>query len=101
MDGSSRNGDRWPDVRLLPYDRVTLGQYWLRLTQVCARAAVARASVSWTRGDRFRVSRRSAAVSNVTGCTSWPRSASGLTGPRSEEHTSELQSPTNLVCRLL
>src|SRR5574341_723575 len=24
-----------------------------------------------------------------------------LGGPRSEEHTSELQSPTNLVCRLL
>src|SRR2546426_8084167 len=26
---------------------------------------------------------------------------SGLGGPRSEEHTSELQSPCNLVCRLL
>ena len=25
----------------------------------------------------------------------------GLQGPRSEEHTSELQSPCNLVCRLL
>src|SRR5256885_7604435 len=25
----------------------------------------------------------------------------GITGPRSEEHTSELQSPCNLVCRLL
>src|SRR5256885_9609703 len=25
----------------------------------------------------------------------------GSTGPRSEEHTSELQSPCNLVCRLL
>src|SRR5258706_4328245 len=25
----------------------------------------------------------------------------GLSGPRSEEHTSELQSLTNLVCRLL
>src|SRR5205807_8195671 len=25
----------------------------------------------------------------------------GPTGPRSEEHTSELQSPCNLVCRLL
>src|SRR6266446_7485844 len=29
----------------------------------------------------------------------WPRSASAH--PRSEEHTSELQSPCNLVCRLL
>src|SRR5256885_8690749 len=36
-----------------------------------------------------------------------PRPSAGLahelrtTGPRSEEHTSELQSPCNLVCRLL
>src|SRR5256885_8781076 len=28
-------------------------------------------------------------------------SRSELQGPRSEEHTSELQSPCNLVCRLL
>src|SRR4051794_41680251 len=28
----------------------------------------------------------------------WP---TGATGPRSEEHTSELQSPVHLVCRLL
>src|SRR5256885_6380815 len=33
---------------------------------------------------------------------SWrPRSQRRLTQPRSEEHTSELQSPCNLVCRLL
>src|SRR5437016_10978656 len=30
-----------------------------------------------------------------------PRSAYGAPRPRSEEHTSELQSLTNLVCRLL
>src|SRR2546426_3694056 len=30
----------------------------------------------------------------------WQRSSSWLS-PRSEEHTSELQSPCNLVCRLL
>src|SRR5256885_5246488 len=29
------------------------------------------------------------------------RSAKGHNGARSEEHTSELQSPCNLVCRLL
>src|SRR2546426_5350371 len=29
------------------------------------------------------------------------RAASGQAPPRSEEHTSELQSPCNLVCRLL
>src|SRR5256885_12049882 len=30
-----------------------------------------------------------------------PRSEQRATGERSEEHTSELQSPCNLVCRLL
>src|SRR5438552_7683628 len=36
-------------------------------------------------------------------CTSLMRSRSGVssTRPRSEEHTSELQSPDHLVCRLL
>src|SRR5256885_13271640 len=29
------------------------------------------------------------------------QTAEGLVEPRSEEHTSELQSPCNLVCRLL
>src|SRR5258708_19756490 len=32
---------------------------------------------------------------------STPISRSGLSGSRSEEHTSELQSPDHLVCRLL
>src|SRR5215467_4976753 len=45
-----------------------------------------------------------------TGCSFWIRisrlpsslqASSGLRLPRSEEHTSELQSPCNLVCRLL
>src|SRR5256885_16606415 len=31
----------------------------------------------------------------------WPNGNSGLLQGRSEEHTSELQSPCNLVCRLL
>src|SRR5256885_2738795 len=30
-----------------------------------------------------------------------PREKAGMRGNRSEEHTSELQSPCNLVCRLL
>src|SRR2546430_11536061 len=30
-----------------------------------------------------------------------PRSARSFSSPRSEEHTSELQSQSNLVCRLL
>src|SRR3989475_3163596 len=53
------------------------------------------------RGGRFRSSttleRR---VRIITSCVS-ARSASGSRGVRSEEHTSELQSQSNLVCRLL
>src|SRR5256885_11698076 len=44
--------------------------------------------------DRARSPASSRARSRRSGC-----SASAL--PRSEEHTSELQSPCNLVCRLL
>src|SRR5256885_12999403 len=33
--------------------------------------------------------------------TTWQRSGRRFTKSRSEEHTSELQSPCNLVCRLL
>src|SRR2546430_8149224 len=32
---------------------------------------------------------------------SWPVARAGLQADRSEEHTSELQSQSNLVCRLL
>src|SRR5258708_24246152 len=35
------------------------------------------------------------------GCTAVGTRWSELDGPRSEEHTSELQSPDHLVCRLL
>src|SRR2546427_9108788 len=42
------------------------------------------------------------AVRTATACCSVPRSRSSCTAqPRSEEHTSELQSQSNLVCRLL
>src|SRR2546425_6723170 len=51
-----------------------------------------------------RVSRSSSAVSPAA-CTSFTSGSeilpSGLTGTRSEEHTSELQSLAYLVCRLL
>src|SRR5574341_886839 len=39
---------------------------------------------------------------SLVGCRLWGRTESDTTeATRSEEHTSELQSPTNLVCRLL
>src|SRR6266480_871248 len=37
----------------------------------------------------------------VPGVTAWENVAAGATEARSEEHTSELQSHVNLVCRLL
>src|SRR5437762_5954326 len=49
----------------------------------------------------------SAAAATRFAGTGWPatartpRSTGGSTAPRSEEHTSELQSPMYLVCRLL
>src|SRR2546427_11552890 len=43
--------------------------------------------------------------SSAMGCLQWNRAADGPKGnmkkTRSEEHTSELQSQSNLVCRLL
>src|SRR2546426_12142965 len=51
----------------------------------------------------------SAAPSTGKSCTTWPsalrrratNASRGSSPERSEEHTSELQSPCNLVCRLL
>src|SRR5256885_7111544 len=54
-----------------------------------------------------RRTRRISAAEPLPSTLSTDRSGSGITAPspirneRSEEHTSELQSPCNLVCRLL
>src|SRR5256885_5801470 len=47
--------------------------------------------------------RRTAPATMGAGVTLWPNASFVLQelGLRSEEHTSELQSPCNLVCRLL
>src|SRR2546426_12317988 len=50
-------------------------------------------------GDRSE--RRAATVRRVPGHRQRPRARRGEGDDRSEEHTSELQSPCNLVCRLL
>src|SRR5262249_62393585 len=59
----------------------------------------------WGHGGSSSVVPRSGPVSPRKGTRCWPaapgRSAPGASGGRSEEHTSELQSLTNLVCRLL
>src|SRR5690348_18003247 len=51
------------------------------------------------RSDRLRALRRRAAVPRVVRARRRPADRVG--GERSEEHTSELQSPVHLVCRLL
>src|SRR5256885_11029440 len=42
-----------------------------------------------------------ATAAELTETLSAPARSASRTAPRSEEHTSELQSPCNLVCRLL
>src|SRR6266516_6575743 len=44
---------------------------------------------------------RSGPWSGASTSSAWPSPSSPSTGPRSEEHTSELQSPYDLVCSLL
>src|SRR5256885_10610577 len=55
--------------------------------------AIAPTAAIRARGDRFAAA--TTAMPPTTAAASAPRE------PRSEEHTSELQSPCNLVCRLL
>src|SRR5205085_10339656 len=67
--------------------------YWyahLRSPGACARAPTCARGSGWAMWARRATRAPSAAT-----CTS------SSTGPRSEEHTSELQSQSNLVCRLL
>src|SRR5437762_4441689 len=65
-------------------------------TSLALTSAVSRASSS-RRMARICASRR---ASPSMAARSW-RLASSAVSPRSEEHTSELQSPMYLVCRLL
>src|SRR5258708_35947206 len=58
-----------------------------------------------TRRQSWRPSGRSSWPGSPRSTASWPRCApddpQARRGTRSEEHTSELQSPDHLVCRLL
>src|SRR5256885_10469061 len=51
--------------------------------------------------DTFRVACGAGAQASASVSRSAGSPASSVVAPRSEEHTSELQSPCNLVCRLL
>src|SRR2546426_8617373 len=62
----------------------------------------------WIGADPARLGRFSDAPTGIQGAKDSlagtitdPRAVALLVGTRSEEHTSELQSPCNLVCRLL
>src|SRR2546426_5653112 len=64
-----------------------------------SRASRTASSISTTWGEAFLSAGWSAMP-----CAAWPASSTmprPATSTRSEEHTSELQSPCNLVCRLL
>src|SRR2546430_11704287 len=64
-----------------------------RYTSTCARPQDGQDTISSPRGRRFSDSR--IWVPTLTSSTG------GADNDRSEEHTSELQSQSNLVCRLL
>src|SRR5690349_23093637 len=67
----------------------------------CLAAAAARAAAR-TAGPRYASSSRSTLIEpRSSSPSSQPHSASTASGLRSEEHTSELQSRRELVCRLL
>src|SRR5205807_8965787 len=78
--------------------------YTLSLHDALPISRRSRAGSAWsspnsrTRSTRTTSPRRSPIWSRTGGS---PGSPTYATRPRSEEHTSELQSPCNLVCRLL
>src|SRR2546426_8180661 len=55
----------------------------------------------WRRTERRPPRTVQETARNLVGCASLHRTVGRLRTLRSEEHTSELQSPCNLVCRLL
>src|SRR5256885_6659776 len=80
---------RPPRSTLFPYTTLFRSQYMIRFAQ--QNAAGSRIFGIGTRYERGRPP--------STRCSA--ASESGANAYRSEEHTSELQSPCNLVCRLL
>src|SRR5262249_60314738 len=59
------------------------------------------AGTTWNTSCSTPVSSTTTATSMCSSSTPRPRPRTSSTNTRSEEHTSELQSLTNLVCRLL
>src|SRR5688572_32172694 len=65
-----------------------------------ARRTRARRSLSWRTGGSVFLS-RAHVRSVIAALFACGLLVTGVASPRSEEHTSELQSQSNLVCRLL
>src|SRR3989454_4795921 len=83
-------------IRLLGDDRAGVGIFCPWIARVGASSCASRINRS-TRA--FEV--RTPAMRNRAHTLRWPSQSVGQVAHRSEEHTSELQSPCNLVCRLL
>src|SRR2546426_7329559 len=82
---------RPPRSTLFPY--TTLFRSWVRFARLVRPCRAGRDSAR----NRRQAERRDQPGDEAAGC----RGENGRRRTRSEEHTSELQSPCNLVCRLL
>src|SRR2546426_6692549 len=90
---------RPPRSTLFPYTTL-----FRSLTQPLQPARRTASVLRHAKPERFRLPARAAKIPLATAPharESCPRSLRTAAQPRSEEHTSELQSPCNLVCRLL
>src|SRR5262249_60361139 len=87
-----------PRSPLFPY--TTLFRSWIVSARSRAACGSGRGSAS-RRGYRWRDRRCARAACRSAGQDGGPRVPPNSHAGRSEEHTSELQSLTNLVCRLL
>src|SRR5256885_6201685 len=97
----SSSDDAWSfrdDYRVLAYDAFVSSRDRAVLARRGIVFACDSASSRQTRGSRRMTALSSSGVSRASAGRSRDRRQCSL---RSEEHTSELQSPCNLVCRLL
>src|SRR2546426_8679280 len=79
---------------------VTTARHCSPFRRCCAAPAAAKRFPS--RGTNRTYANEGATANRSRGTSHWrARRSPSTSGRRSEEHTSELQSPCNLVCRLL
>src|SRR5437879_9666797 len=87
-------------LRRLP-TRVFVRRAWSRIFAAVARAFSGIVGSSASKSENPRIAANGLLISWAAPAASWPRETSFSDCTRSEEHTSELQSPMYLVCRLL